>query len=131
MSRIAVVVLSAALLWANPSLVPDDGRIDTARERARVLSAAGRYLKDAPITVTASRSSRSAGGPHDFFSEGDYWWPDPVNPDGPYIQRDGMSNPGNFTDHRRAPNAARKRFRHNEFPLSTMDTTDGDHPTAG
>jgi Alginate lyase len=39
---------------------------------------------------------------HDFFSEGDYWWPDPQNPTGPYIQRDGMSNPDNFNDHRRA-----------------------------
>ncbi len=27
--------------------------------------------------------------------------PDPEHPDGPYIQRDGMSNPDNFTDHRR------------------------------
>jgi hypothetical protein len=52
--------------------------------------------------VTASHSPRSAGGPHDFFSEGDYWWPDPQDPDGPYIQRDGMSNPGNFVEHRRA-----------------------------
>jgi hypothetical protein len=41
------------------------------------------------------------GGPHDFFSEGDYWWPDPKNPDGPYIQRDGMSNPDNFNVHRK------------------------------
>jgi hypothetical protein len=38
---------------------------------------------------------------HDFFSEGDYWWPDPQNPDGPYIQRDGMTNPNNFVDHRK------------------------------
>jgi hypothetical protein len=45
---------------------------------------------------------RSAGGLHDFFSEADYWWPDPKNPDGPYIQRDGMSNPDNFVEHRRA-----------------------------
>jgi len=52
--------------------------------------------------VTASSSPRSAGGPHDFFSEADYWWPDPKNPDGPYIQRDGMSNPDNFLGHRRA-----------------------------
>jgi hypothetical protein len=37
---------------------------------------------------------------HDFFSEGDYWWPDPKNPDGPYIQRDGLTNPDNFVDHR-------------------------------
>jgi Alginate lyase len=70
-------------------------------DRARVLKAADEYLKEAPITITASQSPRSAGGVHDFFSEGDYWWPDPQNPDGPYIQRDGMTNPANFTDHRR------------------------------
>jgi hypothetical protein len=73
-----------------------------ALERDRILEAAGRFLKEPPITVTASRSPRSAGGPHDFFSEADYWWPDPKNPDGPYIQRDGLSNPDNFVEHRRA-----------------------------
>jgi hypothetical protein len=73
-----------------------------AIERRRVLVAAGRYLSEKPVTVTASGSPRSAGGPHDFFSEGDYWWPDPQNPDGPYIQRDGMTNPDNFVEHRRA-----------------------------
>jgi hypothetical protein len=72
-----------------------------ALDRNRVLKAATRYLSEQPITITASRSPRSAGGAHDFFSEGDYWWPDPSNPSGPYIQRDGMSNPDNFTDHRR------------------------------
>jgi len=70
-------------------------------DRARVLRAANQYLKEKPITITASSSSRSAGGPHDFFSEGDYWWPDPQNPAGPYIQRDGMTNPDNFVAHRR------------------------------
>jgi len=74
----------------------------TAEERGRVLKAANKYLDEKPITVTASSSPRSAGGPHDFFSEGDYWWPDPNNPDGPYIQRDGMTNPDNFVEHRRA-----------------------------
>ena len=73
-----------------------------AIERGRVLKAAEAYLKEAPVTVTASHSPRSTGGPHDYFSEGDYWWPDPKNPDGPYIQRDGMSNPDNFVAHRRA-----------------------------
>lgn len=73
----------------------------TAFDRDRVLKAAKECLSEAPITVTASTSPRSAGGAHDFFSEGDYWWPDPEHPDGPYIQRDGMSNPDNFTDHRR------------------------------
>ena len=73
-----------------------------AIERARVLKAAAGYLSEAPVTVTAASSPRSAGGKHDFFSEGDYWWPDPQHPDGPYIQRDGMSNPDNFVEHRRA-----------------------------
>lgn len=71
-------------------------------DRARVIKAADSYLHDKPVTVTASHSPRSAGGPHDFFSEGDYWWPDPKNPNGPYIQRDGMTNPDNFVDHRKA-----------------------------
>lgn len=59
-------------------------------------------LKRRPVTVTAQSSSRSAGGKHDFFSEGDYWWPDPRSADSPYIQRDGMTNPDNFVAHRHA-----------------------------
>jgi hypothetical protein len=74
----------------------------SAFESERVRKAANAYLTELPETVTASRSPRSAGGVHDFFSEGDYWWPDPEHPDGPYIQRDGLSNPHNFVDHRRA-----------------------------
>src|SRR5881396_3156867 len=70
-------------------------------DRSRVLKAANQYLSEQLITITASHSPRSAGGLHDFFSEGDYWWPDPQNPSGPYIQRDGMSNPDNFVEHRR------------------------------
>ena len=73
-----------------------------ASERARVLKAAERYLTEPPVTITAFSSPRSAGGTHDYFSEGDYWWPDPANPDGPYIQRDGMTNPDNFVAHRQA-----------------------------
>ncbi|MFN8344215.1 MAG: alginate lyase family protein [Spirosomataceae bacterium] len=59
-------------------------------------------LTQQPVTVTAQSSPRSAGSKHDFFSEGDYWWPDPSNPQGPYIQRDGMTNPDNFIAHRQA-----------------------------
>ena len=73
-----------------------------AFDRVRILKAANQYLSEAPITITASQSPRSAGGMHDFFSEGDYWWPDPQNPGGPYVQRDGMSNPDNFNEHRLA-----------------------------
>ncbi len=73
-----------------------------AFERARVLRAADAYLAQPPITIVAASSPRSQGGRHDFFSEGDYWWPDPADPQGPYVQRDGLSNPDNFTAHREA-----------------------------
>lgn len=52
--------------------------------------------------ITQIRSARSAGGPNDFYSEGDYWWPDHKQPSGkPYIQKDGQSNPDCFNEHRR------------------------------
>ena len=70
-------------------------------DKTRVIKSANEYLKEKPITITASSSPRSAGGKHDFFSEGDYWWQNPDDQNGAYIQRDGMSNPDNFVDHRR------------------------------
>lgn len=62
--------------------------------RDRVIEKANRYLQIEPITVTAKVSERSVGEPNDFYSEGDYWWPYPNNPSGPFIQRDGER----FTD---------------------------------
>ena len=103
--------LSAAALAITPhmrALVPAAPEpLITAKEIARIdhgriLKAANDYLAQKPITLTASHSQRSTGGPHDYFSEGDYWWPDPKNPGGPYIRRDGLSNPANFNDHREA-----------------------------
>jgi hypothetical protein len=70
--------------------------------RAQIMQEAEWALQQEPITVTSETSPRTAGGKHDFFSEGDYWWPNPASPDSPYIQRDGMTNPNNFVAHRLA-----------------------------
>lgn len=70
--------------------------------RQHILTEAKWALEQQPVTVTAQFSSRSAGGRHDFYSEGDYWWPNPVSADSPYIQKDGMTNPDNFIAHRQA-----------------------------
>jgi hypothetical protein len=70
--------------------------------RRQVLDEAAWALQQQPETVTAQTASRSAGGKHDFYSEGDYWWPDSANVNGPYIQRDGLTNPNNFVAHRLA-----------------------------
>lgn len=74
----------------------------TATLRKQVMTEAAWAMKQEPVTVTAAGSPRSTGGKHDFFSEGDYWWPNPASADSPYIQKDGMTNPENFVAHRLA-----------------------------
>ena len=78
--------------------------IDIAKiDRQRILNAAEVALRVEPITITKLRAQLSEGGLHDFYSNGDYWWPDPTKRYGlPYIQRDGESNPNNFSAHRMA-----------------------------
>lgn len=71
-------------------------------EKERVLRLSKIYWDEVPQSVTQFHCERSAGGLNDFYSEGDYWWPDPENPQGPYIQKDGLSNPDNFSEHRHA-----------------------------
>src|SRR5690349_8075093 len=70
--------------------------------RAQTLEEGLWALQQQPVTITSKQSERSAGGKHDFYSEGDYWWPDSSNLSGPYVQRDGLTNPQNFTAHRLA-----------------------------
>lgn len=70
--------------------------------REDIFSRAEADMQEAPATVTSYIAERSAGGIHDFYSEGDYWWPDSLNPDGPYVKRDGETNPDNFVAHRHA-----------------------------
>lgn len=72
------------------------------QEKERVLKNVDVYFNAKPITVTTSYSERSAGGIHDYYSEGDYWWPNPKYPDSAYIRKDGLTNPNNFNNHREA-----------------------------
>jgi len=69
-------------------------------ERPRVVAEAQSVLGLEPRTIVTAVNPRSAGGPHDWSSEADYFWPDPRNPSGPFVNRDGMTNPGNFVAHR-------------------------------
>lgn len=92
---------------AQASPVPANGPLITLSEiegidHERILRAANESLTQTPVTITAFSSPRSKGGPHDYFSEADCWWPDPKNPNGPYIRRDGYTNPQSFSEHRKA-----------------------------
>ncbi|RHW19396.1 alginate lyase [Sphingomonas gilva] len=91
---LAVPPAFAALRRPDPDIA--------AIERVRVLPRATALLEAPPRTITSVPAPRSPAGRHDYYSEGDYWWPDPANPDGPYIRRDGRSNPAKFDGHRDA-----------------------------
>ncbi len=100
MKRI-LLLMSILLMVCN--CAQDKGMVNVSKiDRDRILKDAKQYLNEQPVTVTDTICERSLGGKHDFYSEGDYWWPDPENPDGPYIRRDGMTNPNNFIAHRKA-----------------------------
>jgi hypothetical protein len=95
---------AANLAWSLPfhSHESHAYRLVVETDRRRILGAASSYLAQQPRTVTAFPTRRSPGGPHDFFSQADYFWPNPKDPNGPYINRDGQSNPNNFNEHRKA-----------------------------
>src|SRR5688500_19831252 len=118
--KLSAAIASVVIVFAAPALAAS---IDVkALDRDRVLKAAGAYLKEEPITVTAASSPRSSGGKHDFFSEGDYWCPDPANPDGPYVQKDGMTNPDNLI----APRHAMVRMTRHVAALTAAHRITGD-----
>lgn len=103
-SFLAEAAASALTVFPSPLRASENDarRLVAQADRARILRGAKAALAQAPLTVTSVRSPRSPGGPHDFFSEADYFWPNPANPEGPYINRDGQSNPDNFNGHRKA-----------------------------
>jgi Alginate lyase len=103
-SRRLFCVGGAAALGSAALAAPTEGgyALVAATDRERVVRAAQRYVKETPLTITSFPSEKSPGGVHDFYSQADYFWPDPTNPDGPYRERDGQSNPENFLGHRKA-----------------------------
>jgi hypothetical protein len=72
-------------------------------DRARTLRLAIRAMALRPPAITDHIATNSAGGPHDYFSQADYEWPNPKSKTGlPYVDHDGESNPNVFTYHRMA-----------------------------
>jgi hypothetical protein len=103
---------ATGLAWgqSHQPAASDAYRLVAETDRERILSAAEKCVSQTPLTITAFPAARSAGGLHDFYSQADYFWPDPKNPNGPYINRDGQSNPENFDDHRRVMVALSKQM---------------------
>lgn len=59
-------------------------------------------MQRGPWSVTDFGIVAPSGDPHDYYSEAPFWWPDPKNPDGPYIRKDGVMRHDRFMGHRDA-----------------------------
>jgi len=101
---VITVVISCSTLSAQKGSRSRNDLLKTIKQTLQptILKKAEWALQQQPVTVTASYSPRSSGGRHDFFSEGDYWWPNPKGVDSPWVSIDGKTNPGNFVEHRHA-----------------------------
>src|SRR5260370_34775191 len=78
-------------------------RMDLSADRAHLFAKfADSAAAARPWSVTFHRPTGSNvdAGPNDYYSEGPYWWPDPANPNGPYIRKDGERNPNRFLGNR-------------------------------
>lgn len=72
--------------------VRDTDPVVTAAYRA-LLAKADAALSRKPGSVMDKTTIPLSGDRHDYLSIAPYWWPDPANPNGPYVRRDGEVNP--------------------------------------
>lgn len=59
-------------------------------------------MQRGPWSVTDTPGYALSGDSHDYYSEAPYWWPNPEEPDGPFIRKDGQIWPERFDAHRTA-----------------------------
>jgi hypothetical protein len=76
--------------------------LDSAR---RLRAEADRRMREGPWSVTFDRPRVEGLDSHDYYSEAPYWWPNPDNPGGPFLRRDGQTNPNRFLSNKTALNS--------------------------
>ncbi len=98
-------------------------RVVARIDRQRIVRLAQDALEIAPISLRDDPAPAEFVSPGDFYSMGDYWWPNPDTPDGlPFVHRDGQSNPDNFVAHRLAV----RRLRNAVAALAAAYALEGD-----
>lgn len=86
---IGLLPITALPSHAQGPLIWDDAwRSDSAS----IVQVAQRYLTEPDVAVTDKTQSLT-GDVHNFEALSIYFWPDPQNPDGPWVARDGVANP--------------------------------------
>ena len=86
----ATSIQSQTKVWNIEKL--NQAKTLTSEASKSILRAADRAMSTDILTVMDKETVPPSGDKHDYISAGRYWWPDPKNPGGPYIRRDGVVN---------------------------------------
>ncbi|WP_298790110.1 alginate lyase family protein [uncultured Allomuricauda sp.] len=81
-------LVKAGLAAGNPHLVA---------ALKEIVKNANFALEQPVVNVVDEGALPPSGDPHDYYSYSPYWWPNPEDPNGPYIWRDGEINPDRNT----------------------------------
>ena len=92
-SRVTATVCKP-LIWniSNIDVIKNDTTYKTLYEH--IITKSEAFCAQRPIVVTDKKRTYAPDN-HYYCSIGTYWWPDPSNPEGKYIHKDGLSNPEN------------------------------------
>ena len=88
--------LRPAELQAVRATIASDPAVRSAY--TALMARAEQALKRKPGSVLDKRTLPPSGDRNDYVSLAPYWWPDPANPTGPYVRRDGSFNPERGTN---------------------------------
>jgi len=77
-------------IWNLESL--KKARLENSTVKDNILKDADKLLSKKMASIVDKTKPAPSGDMHDYMSCGPYWWPDPANPTGPYIRKDGESN---------------------------------------
>lgn len=71
----------------------------------RLRAEADKLMKEGPWTVTGDRPKGVDLDAHEYYTEAPYYWPNPDNPTGPFLRKDGQTNPARVAANQASLNA--------------------------
>ncbi len=88
---LSAFMLQAQLRVWNPQQL-NKAKVTPSKVTENIIKEADKNLTQTIASVVDKEKPAPSGDKHDYFSCAPYWWPDPENPNGPYIRRDGERN---------------------------------------
>jgi len=83
-------LLSQPRIWNLDSL--NKAKSERSAAKDQLFKDANKALTKNITSIMDKVTPAPSGDKHDYISCGPYWWPDPANPTGPYIRKDGVVN---------------------------------------